>query len=532
MGGAGAATNTGRYRPWSNPAHRVSRPPSFSVSGYLAARAIDRQNFIDTFKYVRDVEDELEIEEQLDAAQSAFDSDDLDTSTLRRLSTTAERLVLEVEKLPDKPLRITAAAASQFVVENPRWAGGIYARHYRVLGGLVQNDPGDLVRVQQLADTSRSLADMLDGAQHLGRLVEDFNWPLLENLIRDSAEVGELNEQLRDYRQLPGVPELEQAFRGFSQNLEALDQFVDLGGLYDAVRQQLYPGIAPPSLETPPAGLPDFGNPRNEEELRGFIEAMGIAIDEANLADLLDQLEVGLPLDLLALGAADLADIDLQRFLRYPVPDVINTQLIFTGAEVSETALSLSRQIGAIPELSVGVTLKRLSYATIAYQQRADDFDLDAYRYSSVQMHYRFWNIDVGASYQINSHWTVGLVAKNLRRKSLGNQLGGTVSIEPIVRAGVAYETGRLRLALDYDLTRNEPLGFDPDKQYISAGLEFLYWRQQSLRLGYRYNLVDDTRLPSAGLHFQAGPLQFDIAATYSEINREAGVALALGLKF
>ncbi len=537
MGGAGAATNTGRYRPWSNPAHRVTRPSNVSVSAYLAARGIDRQNFIDIFKYLRDVEDELELEEQLDAARNAFDSEDLDTSRLRRLSTTAERLVTEVQKLPDRPLRITAAAATHFVVENPRWAGGIYVRHYRVLGGLVENDPADLTRVQQLADTSRALADMVDGAQHLGRLVEEFNWPLLEDLIRDSANAGELNEQLRDYQQLPGVPELAQAFRNLGDTLEALDQFVDLHGLYDALRQQLGTGTTPGTIMPPSAGipvnLPGTASPRNEDELRGFIEAMGVAIDEADLEVFLDQMDIELPLDLLPLGSVpELGDVNLQRFLRYPVPEVINTQLIFTGAEVTETALSLSRQIGALPELTVGMTLKRLSYATIAYQQRADDFDLDTHRYSSVQMEHRFWNLDIGASYQINSHWTLGLVAKNLRRKTLGNQLGGSVSIEPIVRAGVAYETDRFRLAVDYDLTRNEPLGFDPDKQYLSAGLEFLYWRQQSVRLGYRYNLVDDTRLPSAGLHFQAGPLQFDLAATYSENNREAGVALALGLMF
>ena len=97
---------------------------------------------------------------------------------------------------------------------------------------------------------------------------------------------------------------------------------------------------------------------------------------------------------------------------------------------------------------------------------------------------------------------------------------------------GLAYHSDRLKWAVDFDLTRNEPLGFDPDKQYLSTGIEYRYWRNQRIRLGYRYNTIDKTSLPSVGLHFQVGHASVDIAAAFSEPHYEAGLALQLGVIF
>jgi len=87
-------------------------------------------------------------------------------------------------------------------------------------------------------------------------------------------------------------------------------------------------------------------------------------------------------------------------------------------------------------------------------------------------------------------------------------------------------------LALDVDLTRNETLGFDVDRRYISMGSQFRLWNHQYIRLGYRYNTVDRTGLPALGLGAAFRYGSFDIAATYSEKHSEAGLALQLGFQY
>lgn len=87
-------------------------------------------------------------------------------------------------------------------------------------------------------------------------------------------------------------------------------------------------------------------------------------------------------------------------------------------------------------------------------------------------------------------------------------------------------------LAIDADVTRNEPLGFDPQKQYAALGAQIDYWRKNTLRLGYRYNFIDGSGLPAAGLGFQAFHCNIDLAATYSSENYEGGVSVQAGLMF
>lgn len=147
-------------------------------------------------------------------------------------------------------------------------------------------------------------------------------------------------------------------------------------------------------------------------------------------------------------------------------------------------------------------------------------------------MDYSFWNLDAGLTYRISPHWTGGIVVNNIFSKKMYTRLHDTIRLEPIARMGLAYQSDRFKWAMDIDLTRNEPFGFDPDKQYLSMGIEYRYWRNQRLHLGYRYNTLDKTSLPSAGLHFQVGHAHFDIAAAFSEPHYEAGLALQFGVVF
>ena len=106
------------------------------------------------------------------------------------------------------------------------------------------------------------------------------------------------------------------------------------------------------------------------------------------------------------------------------------------------------------------------------------------------------------------------------------------IKFDPIARIGMGYESKSMKVALDFDLTRNEPLGFDPDKRYLSAGIEWNVGKLNVLRAGYRFNTIDQSGLPSLGfaLGFNQGHL--DVAVTRSGKEDEYGLSLQAGFKF
>lgn len=475
LGGAGSATGIRGYKPFLTPALPASQRKLISTNTYISARVIDRQRFIRTLEEIQEAEKHLELNQRLRAARSAFKGGELESGQLRDLSSTANLVLEQLDRLPDKPLRLSAAAGFHIAIQDERFGGGFYTRRYYVLGSRVINNPEDFLRVRQLAATADALADVIDGAREIETRINAIDWKRIGDLVLQSIDTETLHEELLNYTGIAGVPALIDTVRNYEVTLDRLGQYIDLDGLADTLLQ-------------------------NELSL-----------------------DIQWP---------DLADIDLRNFMRFELPDTLQSEVIYSGAEVTESAVSLSTRFDTVPALSIGVNIKHLQYATIAYRQKIEEFDLDRYLDNDVRTDYSFWNLDIGLTYKISPNWAGGIVVNNVFPKKLYTRFQDVISVEPIARMGLAYHSDRFNWAVDFDLTRNEPLGFDPEKKYLSTGIEYRYWKNQRIRLGYRYNIIDRTSLPSAGLRFQIAAAHIDIAAAFSEPHYEAGLALQLGLEF
>lgn len=97
---------------------------------------------------------------------------------------------------------------------------------------------------------------------------------------------------------------------------------------------------------------------------------------------------------------------------------------------------------------------------------------------------------------------------------------------------GAYRYASKLRLAADLDLTRNDPLGFDPDKQYLRVGAEWYLWRSTAIRGGLRYNVAIGKYLSSIGLGLGTFSSHLDIAVTKPADNDQVDLALQAGFRF
>ena len=171
--------------------------------------------------------------------------------------------------------------------------------------------------------------------------------------------------------------------------------------------------------------------------------------------------------------------------------------------------------------------------------------------------YYSTLNFDAGIAKKYLNGWRTGLMVKNVIPQSFDFKNaptagatpvadGSTLDIKPEVRAGISYEQlNWFTLALDADITRNNPAGLESQSQFISVGGEFSTSGWAQIRAGYRADLVDRTLdVASIGVGFSPRvpylKPHFDLAVTASPeiFNRgynaanQAGVYLQFGLNF
>ncbi len=118
------------------------------------------------------------------------------------------------------------------------------------------------------------------------------------------------------------------------------------------------------------------------------------------------------------------------------------------------------------------------------------------------------FGVDVGLAYQpaFSYDLTFGLTAKNINAPEFDFVDGGTYKIDPMVRAGVAYNIlDSLQIAADYDITSNKTLNSDVDSQMLGGGISyepFTDFFALSVRGGLMQNLSTNDQ---AGLIYTAG---------------------------
>ncbi|MDQ2075362.1 conjugal transfer protein TraF [Marinimicrobium sp. ABcell2] len=234
------------------------------------------------------------------------------------------------------------------------------------------------------------------------------------------------------------------------------------------------------------------------------------------------------------LGVA--SDRNVQEYLREPLPDGFQSTIDSRGAEVTEQAISVARSFNggeALPGLiHLGINFKYVDFTTISFSQPVDEFSLSAYREDEYRLSHRRFNMDMGMVYGPSDQVHIGLVVRNLIPRDFATVDGEPIPLRPIARMGIGYRNRNVNLTADLDVTRNEPLGFDPDKQYLGLGAEWFAWRNTALRAGLRYNTVDGETLPSLGFGLGGRHGHLDLAVAKSSNGDEWGLAFQAGLAF
>lgn len=229
----------------------------------------------------------------------------------------------------------------------------------------------------------------------------------------------------------------------------------------------------------------------------------------------------------------------------------LNSQVQAVAVAIAEVGLSLSREFTiADKPVALGITPKLQKVATYHYVGQVDEEDnASDVEVEDSERSANHINIDVGASFYVDpkERLRVGLVIQDLISKDFeyadvqvdgdadrNTVEGGTISLKPKLRAGVAYTRKWYNLAADLDLIENEALAFEEPTQYLSVGgeLDLAGWAQ--LRAGLRTNLAGNSNVVSLGAGVSPFGIHFDLAAMVdiAEPERELGVALETGFYF
>jgi hypothetical protein len=182
----------------------------------------------------------------------------------------------------------------------------------------------------------------------------------------------------------------------------------------------------------------------------------------------------------------------------------------------------------------VGVTPKYVSVQTNNYEFVGTAIDNADINQSDGEKTGTGFDLDVGVAKDFGNNWKAGVTIKNL----LGQEydLAGTtekLAIDPMARAGVVHQNSWSTVALDVDLTENDPGGFDTKTQFAAVGIEFDAFNFAQIRLGARHNLSDtpyDADILSAGIGLSPFGVHLDISVAGNA--DDVGGALQLGFRF
>jgi len=186
-------------------------------------------------------------------------------------------------------------------------------------------------------------------------------------------------------------------------------------------------------------------------------------------------------------------------------------------------------------DLAVGITPKM---QTISIGEADQPFDpLNPPTVDSLDLTFgtgqSTFNTDVGVVARYNKNVRFGLAVRNMIAQSYLSPLTNTtISIQPQMRAGVAYTNDFVTVGLDLDLAENTAYVSGVKSKYMIIGTEFNAWNVAQLRLGYRTNSLDSNDVQtSLGLGlFDA----VNIGAMTNPNNAAAGTSayMSFGLKF
>lgn len=195
----------------------------------------------------------------------------------------------------------------------------------------------------------------------------------------------------------------------------------------------------------------------------------------------------------------------------YSVEVAINDGLTYLdakGAALVEVPLAYGHNFhNTLGNMMIGGAVKYIYALTYTEKVKIDDSGAVANETKKDQTSSNF-GVDIGLAYQPAFAYdlTFGLVAKNLNSPEFDFIDGTTYTLDPLIRAGVAYNIFEsLQVAADYDITSNKTLNNEVESQMVGGGLNyepFTDFFALSLRAGLMQNLHSGDK---AGLIYTAG---------------------------
>lgn len=238
--------------------------------------------------------------------------------------------------------------------------------------------------------------------------------------------------------------------------------------------------------------------------------------------------------DLCASGANPAACLAVQNFST----STLTSGIHFKGVQLGEIGFALSHEF-QISEHNVafGITPKIVKAKLFDTVVLVNDSNQSNVTTSDSVADYSFFNFDLGVAKNYSNGWRTGFVIKNIIPQSLEFKrafvpTGETLSLKPQARIGVSHANTWSTVALDVDLTRNDPAGFENSTQYIALGGELNAWDWAQLRAGYRVDMVNSARnVTSVGLGLAPfGVVHIDLAVAGNA--NEIGASFQLGVHF
>jgi hypothetical protein len=215
----------------------------------------------------------------------------------------------------------------------------------------------------------------------------------------------------------------------------------------------------------------------------------------------------------------------------------------FKGVALGEMGFSLSRVFSiAEHDLALGITPKIVKAQLFDAQIQVNSSNQTNVTGADYLAEYSYVNFDLGAAKNYSNGWRTGFVIKNIIPQTLDFKraptpgatpvaTGEQLSLKPQARFGVSHANTWSTVALDIDLTRNDPAGFENSTQYVALGGELNAFDWAQLRAGYRVDMVNSARnVTSIGLGFSPFGVHADFAVAGNA--SEIGASFQLGFRF
>ena len=215
----------------------------------------------------------------------------------------------------------------------------------------------------------------------------------------------------------------------------------------------------------------------------------------------------------------------------------------FRGVVLSEFGFSLSREFHPYNKsYAFGITpkiIKATLFDALINVNNSNQTNVTGADYIA---EYNMANFDLGAAKDYNNGWRTGLVLKNVipykldfkRANTPGATpvpTGNSLTLNPQARLGISHANNWSTVALDVDLTRNDPSGLEKNTQYIALGGELNAFGWAQIRAGYRVDMVDSARnIASLGLGLSPFGAHVDLAVAGNA--NEVGASFQLGFRY